>query len=100
MIESLYETHLYVEDLERSIQFYSSKLNLELCHQEEARRAAFFWIGPNRISMLGLWEKSKAEIDIRHFAFKTSSEWVISESVSYLTDRGISCPFCLRSSCR
>lgn len=91
MIESLYETHLYVEDLTHSIDFYSSQLNLELCHREEARKAAFFWIGPNRVSMLGLWEKPKDEIDIRHFAFKTSAEWVREESVNYLTKRGIKC---------
>ena len=65
MIKGLYETHLFVEDLERSIEFYDKVLGLKQCHYEAERRAAFFWIGNDKQSMLGLWEKPKEEIDIR-----------------------------------
>ena len=89
MIKGLYETHLYVADLERSIDFYSRVLGLEQCHYEEGRRAAFFWIGKPKQFMLGLWEKPKEEVDIRHFAFECEAEWVLNEAVSFLKSKGL-----------
>ncbi|MGB0839179.1 MAG: VOC family protein, partial [Chitinophagales bacterium] len=79
MIKGLYETHLFVEQLERSMEFYGQVLGLKQAHYTEERRAAFFWIGKDKQSMLGLWEKPKAEIDIRHFAFECEAEWVRNE---------------------
>ena len=57
MISGLSETHLYVEYINRSINFYSKVLNLKQCHYEAERKVAFFWIGKDKQSMLGLWEK-------------------------------------------
>lgn len=91
MIKGLYETHLFVEDLERSIRFYSEKMELELAHVVDERRAAFFWIGKPKQFMLGLWEKPKEEIDIRHFAFECDPDWVLNESVQYLKNRDLDC---------
>lgn len=88
MIKGLFETHLYVEDLDRSIQFYSEVIGLEQCHYDE-RRAAFFWIGEAKQQMLGIWEKPKAEIDIRHFAFECEPEWIINESIDWLKERNL-----------
>jgi len=45
MIKGLYEAHLPVSDLERSIDFYKN-LNLELAFQKE--KVAFFWIEKGR----------------------------------------------------
>jgi catechol 2,3-dioxygenase-like lactoylglutathione lyase family enzyme len=84
MIKGLYETHLYVENLENSIEFYSKILGLKQCHFEAERRAAFFWIGEDKQAMLGLWEKPKDEIDVRHFAFECDAEWILNESVEFL----------------
>ncbi len=84
MIKGLYETHLYVEKLERSIEFYTSILGLKQCRFDAERRAAFFWIGKEKQAMLGLWEKPKAEIDLRHFAFQCDKDWIINESISFL----------------
>ena len=84
MIKGLFETHLYVEDLERSIDFYTKTLKLEQYHYEEDRRVALFWVGKPQQAMLGLWEKPKEEIDLRHFAFECEWEWVLNESVSFL----------------
>lgn len=84
MIKGLFETHLFVEDLERSITFYSEILDLEQYLYEEERRAALFWIGERKKAMLGLWEKPKSEIDLRHFAFECDWEWVLNESVDFL----------------
>lgn len=51
---------------------------------EEERRVALFWIGAQGKAMLGLWEKPKEEIDLRHFAFECDWEWVLHESVNFL----------------
>ncbi|WP_298423465.1 VOC family protein [uncultured Kordia sp.] len=91
MIKGLYETHLFVEDLERSIEFYSKALGLKLCRFGAERRTAFFWIGEDKRFMLGLWEKPKEEIDIRHFAFECEPEWILHESVNFLKSRNITC---------
>ncbi|MEN0006386.1 MAG: VOC family protein [Bacteroidota bacterium] len=84
MIKGLYETHLFVEHLDRSVEFYEKVLELKLCRYSVERRAAFFWIGHEKQFMLGLWEKPKAEIDPRHFAFECDPEWVLNESVAFL----------------
>ena len=89
MIKGLYETHLFVEDLERSIDFYKNILGLEQCYFEEKRRAAFFWIGKPKEAMLGLWQKPKEEIDIRHFAFRCTTEDVLHKSVTFLKQRNL-----------
>lgn len=89
MIKGLYETHLFVENLERSMAFYGDVLELERCRFNDKRRTAFFWIGKDKQFMLGLWEKPKEEIDIRHFAFECEPDWIQNESVNYLTSRNI-----------
>lgn len=91
MIKGLYETHLFVENLERSIEFYSTILGLKQCRYGAERRTAFFWIGEDKQFMLGLWEKPKAQIDIRHFAFECDSEWILNESVDFLKSHNIKC---------
>ena len=90
MIKGLYETHLFVENLERSIDFYKNTLELKQCRFDDQRRIAFFWIGEDKKFMLGLWEKPKAEIDIRHFAFECEPDWIQNEAVNFLRSRNIS----------
>jgi catechol 2,3-dioxygenase-like lactoylglutathione lyase family enzyme len=89
MIKGLYETHLFVENLERSIDFYGNTLGLKQCRFDAERRVAFFWVGKDKQFMLGLWEKPKEEIDIRHFAFECDPIWIRNESVEYLKKRHI-----------
>jgi lactoylglutathione lyase len=55
-IRDLFESHLTVTNLERSMTFYSQTLGLELAHVFWERRVAFYWIGGRGNSMLGLWE--------------------------------------------
>ncbi|NRB51376.1 MAG: VOC family protein [Saprospiraceae bacterium] len=90
-IKGLYETHLHVQDLDRSIDFYANTLELEQCYYEEGRRAAFFWIGQPRQFMLGLWEKPVQAITRMHFAFQCEPDWVLNESVDFLKNRGLAC---------
>jgi len=89
MIKGLYETHLFVGNLEKSIDFYANLLGLELCHFEAERRIAFFWVGKPTEAMLGLWEKSKGEIDKRHFAFRCDADDVLSKSIDFLKERNL-----------
>jgi len=89
MIKGLYETHLFVRDLQRSIAFYKDLLGLELCYKEPERKVAFFWIGEPKEYMLGVWEKPVAEVQVRHFAFRCEVEDVLDKSVGYLKERGL-----------
>ncbi len=90
MIEGLYETHLFVENLERSIEFYAKVLELKQAHYEEERRAAFFWVGKPKEAMLGLWEKPKSEIDKRHFAFRCRKDFILNQATDFLKGHGLS----------
>ncbi len=89
MIKGLFETHLFVESLEKSVNFYKNVFGLQQCYYEEERRAAFFWIGKPKQAMLGLWEKPKEEIDIRHFAFCCDVDDVLNTSVNFLKERNL-----------
>ena len=55
-IRTLFESHLTVGDLERSMAFYGGVLGLPLARVFPERRVAFYWIGGPGESMLGLWE--------------------------------------------
>ena len=67
----LFETHLTVSDLERSIAFYGGTLGLELAHRDIARKVAFYWMGGRGETMLGLWEVGASPQRMSlHIAFK------------------------------
>ena len=87
MIKGLFETHLFVEDLERSMEFYEKVMGLKLCNLNDKRRVAAFWIGKPKQAMLGLWEMPKEKIDKRHFAFECEPDWVINESIPFLKSK-------------
>jgi catechol 2,3-dioxygenase-like lactoylglutathione lyase family enzyme len=89
MIKGLFETHLFVQDLEKSIDFYTNVLKLEQYLYEDERRVALFWIGKPKQAMLGLWEKPKEEIDVRHFAFECDWEWVLNDSIPFLKSHNL-----------
>ncbi len=89
MIKGLYETHLFVQNLERSVDFYTRVLGLEQCHFEAERRIAFFWIGKPKEAMLGLWEKPPEEIVIRHFAFRCDPDDILTKSAGFFKERNL-----------
>ena len=89
MIKGLFETHIDVEDLEKSIDFYKNVMGLTQCYYEEARRIAFFWVGEPKGAMLGLWEKPKGEINVRHFAFRCDVDDVLNKSVGFLQENNL-----------
>jgi lactoylglutathione lyase len=55
-IRDLFEAHLTVTDLRRSMAFFGDVLGLELAQVFLERKVAFYWIGSRGGSMLGLWE--------------------------------------------
>ena len=78
-IRGLFETHLTVRSLDRSITFYRDTLGLTLASVVESRRAAFFWIGRPGHGMLGLWESGAGVLSMHlHFAFTVDLDDVLS----------------------
>ena len=72
-IASLFEAHLTVRDLNRSVAFYEEDMGLPLAHFFPERRVAFFWIGAPGRAMLGLWEAGTMPITVsQHVAFEVS----------------------------
>ncbi|MGB1249831.1 MAG: dephospho-CoA kinase [Candidatus Promineifilaceae bacterium] len=56
----LYEVHIPVSDLERSIVFYRDVLGFELAFSQPQRHVAFMWVGEPGQSMIGLWGPNSA----------------------------------------
>ncbi len=76
--DGLFETHLTVADLDRSIAFYRDVVGLRLALHDPELGAAFFWIGDAGAAMLGLWSAGPAPLGISlHLAFRTSLENVL-----------------------
>ena len=88
MIQGLFETHINVSNLERSVAFYRDVLELEFALEESERRVAFFWIGGHNRYMLGLWEKPAEQIQRQHFAFRVSVE-DMRNAKQFLLDKGL-----------
>src|SRR4051794_18866175 len=75
----LFETHLTVAELDRSMAFYRDVVGLPLALHLPERRVAFFWIGAHGDSMLGLWEVGSAPIGMTlHIALRTSLDDVLA----------------------
>ena len=68
---ALFESHLTVTDLERSMTFFGQTLGLDLAEVFWDRRVAFYWIGGRGSSMLGLWEVGSGPQRLSlHLAFR------------------------------
>jgi lactoylglutathione lyase len=77
-VAGLFETHLTVSDLNRSVAFYRDVVGLPLALELPARAAAFFWIGGPGEAMLGLWSLGSAPVGLSlHVAFTTSLDDVL-----------------------
>ena len=88
-IIGLFEAHLTVSDLDRSIGFYRDVLGLQLAHIIPARHVAFFWIGEPGAAMLGLWSIHSSPMFMRlHVAFRVTLPQ-IEASVPALRAAGI-----------
>jgi lactoylglutathione lyase len=88
-IEGLFETHLTVADLDRSVAFYRDIVGLPVALEVPERGAAFLWIGSPGGAMLGLWSIGSAPMGMSlHVAFKTSPGAVL-EAVERLSQAGV-----------
>jgi lactoylglutathione lyase len=91
----LFETHLTVSDLRRSIAFYRDIVGLLLAREVSERNAAFFWICDHssyssRRSMLGLWSVGTAPLGVNlHVAFEVAAINDLLEAPKRLKDQGI-----------
>jgi lactoylglutathione lyase len=69
-IRHLFETHLTVANLPRSMDFYGDVLGLEQARVFPDRKVAFYWIGGSGNAMLGLWEVGTGPLQMKlHLAF-------------------------------
>jgi lactoylglutathione lyase len=69
-VRGLFESHLPVGDLQRSVDFYRNVVGLELAYEVPERGAAFLWCGAPGNSMLGLWSLGSMPIGLSlHIAF-------------------------------
>ena len=88
MIKGLYEAHLPVKNLDKSIAFYE-KLGLKMAWRDED--TAFFWLEEGK-SWLGLWEGNEYQTpyhpSLRHIAFRVSYE-DLKESLKWLDSIGV-----------
>lgn len=88
MIKGLYEAHLPVSDITKSIEFYNN-LGLELAHRGEA--VTFYWIEKGK-SWLGLWETDKVDTpyhpSLRHVAFHVELDDLLAAK-EWLKERDI-----------
>jgi lactoylglutathione lyase len=75
----LFESHLPVADLDRSLAFYRDVVGLEVAFEAADRGAAFLWVGEGKRSMLGLWSLGSAPIGLRlHLAFAAELDDVLA----------------------
>jgi lactoylglutathione lyase len=70
-VRGLFEAHLTVADLKRSVAFYRDMVGLPVALELPERGAAFHWIGQPGQAMLGLWSLGSAPMGMRlHIAFE------------------------------
>src|SRR6266536_3476680 len=80
-VRGLFETHLTVADVDRSVGFYRDVVGLPLALALPERGAAFLWIGHPGRAMLGLWSLGSAPMGMTlHLAFDVALEDVLDAS--------------------
>jgi lactoylglutathione lyase len=88
-VRGLFETHLTVSDLARSVEFYRDVVGLPVALELPERGAAFHWIGAPGQAMLGLWSVGSAPMNMQlHIAFDMALEDVL-QAPQRLRDAGI-----------
>jgi len=78
-IEGLFEAHITVRDVERSIAFYRDVVGLEVGIVQPKRPAAFFWVGGRGRSMMGILGVGSGPLPKQHHvAFQVKLEDVLA----------------------
>jgi lactoylglutathione lyase len=88
-ITGLFEAHLTVADLERSVTFYRDVVGLPLALNEPTRGAVFFWVPAYGKGLLGLWSLGSAPVAMSlHLAF-SAGESDVHAAVERLSAAGV-----------
>ena len=88
-IQGLFEAHLHVSNLPRSLAFYGELLGLPVAANFPDRRVAFVWVGAPGKAMLGLWDVGTTPQRMElHVAFSVSLEDLL-KAVGTLQKSGI-----------
>ena len=81
-VKGLFEAHIIVSDMRRSIAFYRDVVGLEVGLLQPERPAAFFWVGGYGRSMMGLFTLEGQPLTMRqqqlHVAFQVTLEDVLT----------------------
>jgi lactoylglutathione lyase len=77
-VRGLFETHLTVSDMTRSVEFYRDVVGLPIALELSERGATFHWIGEPGRAMLGLWSIGSAPVNMQlHVAFEMDLQDVL-----------------------
>jgi lactoylglutathione lyase len=88
-VRGLFETHLTVTDVPRSVAFYRDVVGLPVALELPERGAAFHWIGGPGQAMLGLWSIGSAPMNMQlHVAFTVALDDVLAAPAA-LREQGI-----------
>jgi lactoylglutathione lyase len=88
-VRGLFESHLTVSDLSRSVAFYRDVVGLPLALEVPERGAAFFWCGARGMTMLGLWSLGSMPMGLSlHIAFDVELDDVL-DAASRLRALGV-----------
>ena len=88
-VGGLFEAHLLVGDVGRSVAFYRDVVGLQLAYEMSERDGAFLWAGEPGTSMVGLWSHGTAPIGLQlHLAFAVSLAEVL-QAPARLNDHGV-----------
>jgi lactoylglutathione lyase len=88
-VRGLFETHLTVSNLQKSIAFYRDIIGLDLGLKVPSRNCAFFWIGKTKGAMLGLWSIATMPMGLTlHIAFDVTLKDLF-DAPRYLRFKGI-----------
>ena len=88
-VRGLFEAHLTVSDVGRSVAFYREVVGLPLALDLPERGAAFMWIGAPGRAMLGLWSLGSMPMALSlHVAFDVALEDLLG-APERLTSHGV-----------
>ena len=77
--KGLFETHLAVSNLDRSMRFYSEIVGLTVANRIPERHVVFFWIGSPGQAMLGLWSLHSSPLRMQlHLALTATVEELLT----------------------
>jgi lactoylglutathione lyase len=88
-VRRLFEAHLTVGDMARSVAFYRGTVGLPVALEVPERGAAFFWVGPPGHTMLGLWSLGSMPMGLSlHVAFDVALDDLLT-APERLRERGV-----------